>query len=124
MIKGVQSEKRVIKKGQENPWGSITFEPTVEGGNKSIQTRRAFTPDTAWMAKRFSSEPEEQVYELLQEREKLYSLQKTADNKLNQNFQQWSIKPSTRYPASMNPDVKMDMCLEQFNTDMKLKEIL
>ena len=91
----------------------------MEGANKSIQTRRTFTPDTTWMAKRFSSEPEEQVYELIHEREKLYSLQKTADNKLNQNFQQWSIKPSTRYPASMNPDVKMERTLEQFDTDLK-----
>merc|ERR1719481_516048 len=75
--------------------------------------------DTAWMAKRFSTESKDQVYELIQEREKLYSLQKTADNKLNQNFQQWSIKPSTRYPASMNPDVKMERILEQFDTDVK-----
>ena len=30
-----------FKKGSEDPWCSTTFRPTVEGGNKLTQTRRA-----------------------------------------------------------------------------------
>ena len=55
--------------------------------------------DAAWMVTQFCLKPKDKVLEVIAEREKLYSLQKTADNKLEKNYSEWSIDPSTRYPS-------------------------
>ena len=74
--------------------------------------------DTAWMVKRFCMEPNDQLYEVIQEREKLYNLQKTVDNQLKENYKQWSINPITRYPTtSLRTDVKKERNLDLFDTD-------
>jgi len=73
--------------------------------------------DTAWMVKQFYVESEDQdntmellvqqkkpknkVLEVIAEREKLYNLQKTVDDKVQEkNNDKWSIDPSTRYPCN------------------------
>jgi len=74
--------------------------------------------DTAWMIKRFSStEAEDQMYEIIKEREKLYSLQKTADDKLKTNFKDWSIDPNTRYPSSASVEIHREKILHLYDTD-------
>lgn len=70
--------------------------------------------DTAWMIKQFCGElsGQDQVYDVIREREKNYILQKTADNNLKENYTQWSINPITRYPAtttSVNKERVVDL---------------
>ena len=56
--------------------------------------------DTAWMVRRFCLEPGEQVYEVIREREKLYSLlRQTTDSRVKGHFHRWTIDPVTRWPA-------------------------
>merc|ERR1712098_333252 len=53
--------------------------------------------DTAWLVKRFLEEPGDQVYEVIREREKLYSLlRQTSDSKLKGNYKNWTINPKSR----------------------------
>jgi len=73
--------------------------------------------DTAWMIKKFSSGVEDEIYEIIQEREKLYSLQKTADDKLKTNFKEWSINPNTRYPSAASVDVQKERILDLYDMD-------
>jgi hypothetical protein len=67
--------------------------------------------DTAWMVSQLCQDKDgDKTPEVITEREKLYSLQKTADNKLQGNHHLWTIDPSTRYPrgalaAAFNRDV-------------------
>ena len=57
--------------------------------------------DTAWLVKRFIEEPSDKVYEVIREREKLYSLlRQTTDSSLKGNFKKWSINPVSRYPTT------------------------
>jgi len=57
--------------------------------------------DTAWLVKRFLEEPGDQVYEVIREREKLYSLlRQTSDSKLKGNYKNWTINPKSRYPTT------------------------
>jgi len=57
--------------------------------------------DTAWMVRRFCQEPGEQVYEVIREREKLYSLlRQTTDSRVKGHFHRWTIDPVTRYPTT------------------------
>ena len=72
--------------------------------------------DTAWMVKQFYLEPKDpdkmkglpveekktkdKVLEVIAEREKLYNLQKTVDDKVQEkNKDKWCIDPFTRYPS-------------------------
>jgi len=54
--------------------------------------------DTAWMVRRFCLEGEgDMVYEVIREREKLYSLlRQTTDSRLKGHFYRWTIDPVTR----------------------------
>jgi len=58
--------------------------------------------DTAWMVRRFCLEGEgDMVYEVIREREKLYSLlRQTTDSRLKGHFYRWTIDPVTRYPTT------------------------
>jgi len=58
--------------------------------------------DTAWMVRRFCLEGEgDRVYEVIREREKLYSLlRQTTDSRLKGHFYRWTIDPVTRYPTT------------------------
>jgi hypothetical protein len=57
--------------------------------------------DTAWMVSQLCLDKDKnKTLEVITEREKLYSLQKTADNKLQGNHHLWSIDPATRYPRA------------------------
>ena len=55
--------------------------------------------DTAWMIRRYLSN--DNHYEVVREREKLYSLlRQTGDDKLKGNYKSWSIDPVTRYTTT------------------------
>ena len=57
--------------------------------------------DTAWLVKRFIEEPADKVYEVIREREKLYSLlRQTTDSRLKGHYKKWTINPATRYPTT------------------------
>jgi len=58
--------------------------------------------DTAWMVRRFCLEGEgDRVYEVIREREKLYSLlRQTTDSRLKGHFHRWTIDPVSRYPTT------------------------
>ena len=57
--------------------------------------------DTAWFVKRFIEEPTDKVYEVIREREKLYSLlRQTTDSRLKENYKKWTINPTSRYPTT------------------------
>ena len=57
--------------------------------------------DTAWLVKRFIEEPSSKVYEVIREREKLYSiLRQTTDRSLKRHYKRWSINPVSRYPTT------------------------
>merc|ERR1719435_189960 len=53
------------------------------------------------MIKRFCLEPPDKIYEVIREREKLYSLlRQTTDSRLKGHFSRWTINPVTRYPTT------------------------
>ena len=55
--------------------------------------------DTAWMIRRYLRNDDH--YEVIREREKLYSLlRQTGDDKLKGNYKSWSIDPVTRYTTT------------------------
>ena len=72
--------------------------------------------DAAWMVRQFCLKPKDKVLEVLAEREKLYSLQKTVDNKLEKNYNEWSIDPATRYPSDALREPYNRSVLEQFDS--------
>ena len=72
--------------------------------------------DAAWMVRQFCLKPKDKVLEVLAEREKLYSLQKTVDNKLEKNYNEWSIDPATRYPSDALREPHNRSVLEQFDS--------
>ena len=72
--------------------------------------------DAAWMARQFCLKPKEKVLEVIAEREKLYSLQKTVDNQLEKNYNEWSIDPSTRYPSDALREPYNRSVTEQFDS--------
>ena len=72
--------------------------------------------DAAWMVRQFCLKPKDKVLEVLAEREKLYSLQKTVDNKLEKNYSEWSIDPATRYPSDALREPYNRNVLEQFDS--------
>jgi len=82
--------------------------------------------DMAWMVRQLyldTDETQEKVLEVIKEREKLYSLQKTADNKLQSNYQRWSIDPATRYPsASLGTTFTKDVG-SQYDKDLPCSDI-
>jgi len=73
--------------------------------------------DAAWMARQFCLKPKDKVLEVIAEREKLYSLQKTVDNKLEKSYEDWSIDPSTRYPSDALREPYNRSVTEQFDSD-------
>ena len=55
--------------------------------------------DTAWMIRRYLNNDDQ--YEVVREREKLYSLlRQTGDDKLKGSYKDWSIDPVTRYTTT------------------------
>jgi len=57
--------------------------------------------DTAWLVKKIIEEPTDKVYEVIREREKLYSLlRQTTDAGLKGSYKKWSINPGSRYPTT------------------------
>ena len=75
--------------------------------------------DAAWMARQFSLKPKDKVLEVIAEREKLYSLQKTVDNQLEKNYSEWSIDPATRYPSDALREPYNRSVIEQFDSSGK-----
>jgi len=81
--------------------------------------------DTAWMVKQFYLDPKDQdnkkpknkVLEVIADREKLYNLQKTVDDKVqDKNNDKWSIDPSTRYPSNSLTAPYLKNVTKQFDT--------
>ena len=71
------------------------------------------------MARQFSLKPKDKVLEVIAEREKLYSLQKTVDNQLEKNYSEWSIDPATRYPSDALREPYNRSVIEQFDSSEK-----
>ena len=69
--------------------------------------------DTAWLVKRFIEEPADKVYEVIREREKLYSLlRQTTDSRLKGHYKKWTINPATRYPTTSFQFNQVDTAIE------------
>jgi len=75
--------------------------------------------DTAWLVKRFIEEPSDKVYEVIREREKLYSLlRQTTDSSLKANFKKWTINPVSRYPTT-SFNFNQDRIYQLYDTDVE-----
>merc|ERR1711935_825776 len=73
--------------------------------------------DTAWLIKQFCDKRQD-VYELIREREKLYSLLKqSTDSSLKTHYKKWSINPSTRYSTTSFPFPNQERVFQLYSTD-------
>ena len=60
---------------------------------------------------------QERVLAAIKERERLYCLQRTADNNLNPEHSKWSIDPRTRYPGNaVTKELRREDTMELFDT--------
>jgi len=79
--------------------------------------------DSAWLIKQYC-ERRLDVYELIREREKLYSLLKqTTDSSLKTNYSKWSINPATRYSTTSFPFPNQDRVYQLYSTDRVQREV-
>eukprot|EP00092_Neocalanus_flemingeri_P020892 GFUD01022634.1.p1 GENE.GFUD01022634.1~~GFUD01022634.1.p1 ORF type:complete len:787 (+),score=168.87 GFUD01022634.1:426-2786(+) len=75
--------------------------------------------DTAWLVKRFIEEPADKVYEVIREREKLYSLlRQTTDTSLKGHYKKWTINPVSRYPTT-SFQFNQDRIYQLYDTDVE-----